>query len=214
MLCAGLISAASVSTFTSSMVRRDGRGWRLAAGRRWPARPQLSASTVTELIRAAIEPMNGARFVHDRLEPRAGRSRSRTRRRRGAGAAGLQDRPHRRLGAGRARRRDLVPAIWLPDPSSVPARACPLAAAPGAPPLEPEATRAQSCSRTASHGPSPICSACAAASRAARPGLPEPWQGTIEASLRLIDELDREITHGEREPRCASAPTTATCCCC
>src|SRR5207247_10797714 len=24
-------------------------------------------------------------------------------------------------------------------------------------------------------------------------GLPEPWQGTIEASLRLIDELEREI---------------------
>ena len=27
----------------------------------------------------------------------------------------------------------------------------------------------------------------------ARLELPEPWQGTIEASLRLIDELEREI---------------------
>src|SRR5262249_56700478 len=32
-------------------------------------------------------------------------------------------------------------------------------------------------------------------------GLPEPWQGTIEASLRLIDELNREIGECERELR-------------
>jgi transposase len=35
----------------------------------------------------------------------------------------------------------------------------------------------------------------------AKLGLPEPWQGTIEASLRLIDELDREIGQCERELR-------------
>src|SRR5438046_4755338 len=35
----------------------------------------------------------------------------------------------------------------------------------------------------------------------ARLGLPQPWQGTIEASLRLIDELDREISECERELR-------------
>src|ERR671934_228983 len=35
----------------------------------------------------------------------------------------------------------------------------------------------------------------------ARLGLPEPWQGTLEASLRLIDELDREIGDCERELR-------------
>jgi transposase len=34
-----------------------------------------------------------------------------------------------------------------------------------------------------------------------RLGLPEPWQGTIEASLRLIDELDREISECEHELR-------------
>jgi hypothetical protein len=34
-----------------------------------------------------------------------------------------------------------------------------------------------------------------------RLGLPEPWQSTIEASLRLIDELDREISECERELR-------------
>jgi len=32
-------------------------------------------------------------------------------------------------------------------------------------------------------------------------GLPEPWQGTIEASLRLINQLDREIEACERELR-------------
>jgi transposase len=35
----------------------------------------------------------------------------------------------------------------------------------------------------------------------ARLGLLEPWQGRIEASLRLIDELDREIGDCERELR-------------
>jgi transposase len=34
-----------------------------------------------------------------------------------------------------------------------------------------------------------------------RLGLPEPWQGTIDASLRLIDELDGEIGECERELR-------------
>jgi transposase len=34
-----------------------------------------------------------------------------------------------------------------------------------------------------------------------RLGLPDPWQGTLEASLRLIDELDREIGECERELR-------------
>jgi hypothetical protein len=35
----------------------------------------------------------------------------------------------------------------------------------------------------------------------ARLGLPVPWQGTLEASLRLIDELDREIGDCERDLR-------------
>ena len=40
-------------------------------------------------------------------------------------------------------------------------------------------------------------------------GLPQPWQGTVEASLRLIEEIERAIRESERS--CAgSAPTTAT----
>ena len=33
-----------------------------------------------------------------------------------------------------------------------------------------------------------------APAKAAPKAPPEPWQGTVEASLRLIDELDDEIT--------------------
>ena len=35
----------------------------------------------------------------------------------------------------------------------------------------------------------------------ARLQLPEPWRGTVEASLRLIDELDHEVQACERELR-------------
>ena len=54
-------------------------------------------------LRAAIESMTGARFVHDQLELRGlgGRDRRRAEGE-GTGAACLQDRPDRRLGAGRA----------------------------------------------------------------------------------------------------------------
>src|SRR6266498_1199292 len=58
-----------------------------------------------------------------------------------------------------------------------------------------------SCSPTASPAPSPISSVSAARQLLARLALPEPWQGTLEASLRLIDELDREIGDCERELR-------------
>ena len=148
---------------------------------------------------------------------RAGRLAGRDRRRaegEGAGPAGLQDRPDRRLGAGRARRRDLVPAIWLPDPSRARrAGACPLAAAPRPPPLQPQAARARRPAHPRQALPG-LRSVRRPRPPAARRGsaLPEPWQGTIAASLRLIDELDREITTASAS--CAgSAPTTATCRC-
>ena len=100
---------------------------------------------------------------------RAGRLAGRDRRRaegEGAGAVGLQDRPHRRLGAGRA----LPPRSGAGDLAARPARARraragALAAASGPPPLELEAARARGrCSRTASPARSPICSVSAAAS--------------------------------------------------
>jgi transposase len=70
-------------------------------------------------VRAVIESMNGARFVHDTLEEHGWgevlvADAQKVKR---AGAAGLQDRPHRRARAGRAVLARLVPAIWLPDPT-------------------------------------------------------------------------------------------------
>src|SRR5437773_7862338 len=56
-----------------------------------------------EPIRAAIESMNGARFVHDRLELAGWQVEiADAQKVKGPGAACLQDRPDRRLGASRA----------------------------------------------------------------------------------------------------------------
>src|SRR5437867_4302046 len=98
-----------------------------------------------EPIRAAIESMNGARFVHDRLELAwlAGRDRGCTEGQ-GPGAACLQDRPDRRLGAGRTRASRPGAGDLAARPTRTRrARARALAAAPGAPPLELEAARAR-----------------------------------------------------------------------
>ena len=99
-------------------------------------------------------------------------------------------------------RRDLVPAIWLPDPL-----------------VRAERERARwrlhlvrhrsSLKQRVhavllTHGkPCPVSDLFGVRGRQllAQLGLPEPWQGTIEASLRLIDELDREISDCERELR-------------
>ena len=106
------------------------------------------------------------------------------------------------MGTGRTARRDLVPAIRPPDPL-----------------VRAERERARwrlhlvrhrsSLKQRVhavllTHGtPCPVSGSVRHACRQilARLGLPEPRQGTIEASLCLIDELDREITDSERELR-------------
>jgi hypothetical protein len=99
-------------------------------------------------------------------------------------------------------RRDLVPAIWLPDPRVRAER-------------ERARWRLQLVRHRSSlkqrvhavlltHGkPCPVSDLFGVRGRRllAQLSLPEPWQGTIEASLRLIDELDREIGECERELR-------------
>jgi transposase len=106
------------------------------------------------------------------------------------------------LGAGELTRRELVPAIWLPDPMVRAER-------------ERARWRLHLVRRRSSlkqrvhavlltHGkPCPVSDLFGVCGRQllARLGLPEPWQGTIEASLRLIDELEREISDCERELR-------------
>jgi transposase len=99
-------------------------------------------------------------------------------------------------------RRQLVPAIWLPDPA-----------------VRAERERARwrlhlvrhrsSLKQRVhavllAHGKScPVYDLFGVAGRKllARLALPEPWAGTLEASLRLIDELDHEIAGCERELR-------------
>jgi transposase len=156
-----------------------------------------------EPIRAAIESMNGARFVHDRLEL-AGWLVEIADAQKVKGLAPLACKTDR-IDAwvlAELARRDLVPAIWLPDPL-----------------VRAERERARwrlhlvrhrsSLKQRVhavllTHGkPCPVSDLSGVRGRQllARLDLPEPWQGTIEASLRLIDALDREIGECERELR-------------
>src|SRR5437867_2513464 len=153
--------------------------------------------------RAAIESMNGARFVHDQLE-RAGWQVEIADAQKVKGLAPLACKTDR-IDAwvlAELTRRDLVPAIWLPDPM-----------------VRAERERARwrlhlvrhrsSLKQRVhavllTHGkPCPVADLFGVRGRQllARLGLPEPWQATIEASLRLIDELNREIGECERELR-------------
>jgi transposase len=147
--------------------------------------------------------MNGARFVHDRLELAGWRVEiADAQKVKGlAPLACKTDRIDAWVLAELARR-DLVPAIWLPGPL-----------------VRAERERARwrlhlvrhrSSLKQRVHAvlltqgkPCPVSDLFGVRGRQllARLGLPEPWQGTLEASLRLIDELDREISDGERELR-------------
>jgi transposase len=156
-----------------------------------------------EPIRAAIESMNGARFVHDRLEL-AGWQVEIADAQKVKGLAPLACKTDR-IDAwvlAELSRRELVPAIWLPDPQ-----------------VRAERERARwrlhlvrhrsSLKQRVhavllAHGkPCPVSDLFGVRGRQllARLELPEPWQGTVAASLRLIDELDREISDCERELR-------------
>jgi hypothetical protein len=83
----------------------DGRG-ELVAETAVPADAdglrRLAERLAGSRVRAVIESMNGARFVHDTLEEHGWEVLvADAQRVKGAGAAGLQDRPHRCPGAGR-----------------------------------------------------------------------------------------------------------------
>jgi len=156
-----------------------------------------------EPIRAAIESMNGARFVHDQLEL-AGWEVEIADAQKAKGLAPLACKTDR-IDAwvlAELSRRELVPAIWLPDPA-----------------VRGERERARwrlhlvrhrsSLKQRVhalllAHGkPCPVSDLFGVAGRGLleRLELPEPWQGHIHASLRLIDELDQEIDACERELR-------------
>src|SRR5918994_1843722 len=125
-------------------------------------------------IRAAIESMNGARFVHDRLEL-AGWQVEIADAQKVKGLAPLACKTDRidawvlaELARHRSSLKQRVHAVLL------------------------------------THGrPCPVSDLFGVRGRQllARLGLPEPWQGTIETSLPLIDGLDHEIGECERELR-------------
>jgi transposase len=154
-------------------------------------------------IRAAIESMNGARFVHDQLELRGWEVQIADALR-VKGLAPLACKTDR-IDAwvlAELSRRELVPAIWLPDPH-----------------VRAERERARwrlhlvrhrsSLKQRVhavllAHGkPCPVSDLFGVAGREllARLQLPEPWAGHVQASLRLIDDLDAEITACETELR-------------
>ena len=154
-------------------------------------------------LQAAIESMTGARFVHDQLEL-YGWEVEIADAVKVKGLAPLACKTDR-IDAwvlAELSRRELVPAIWLPDPQ---VRA------------ERERTRfrlhlvrhrtslKQRVHATLlTHGtPCPVSDLFGVSGREllARLKLPEPWAGDVEASLRLIDELEHEIDACEAELR-------------
>ncbi len=195
-------------------VWRHGRDRRGGAGRRritWPE----SAPRALRHAYPRRDRVDERRALRAR-PARAGRLAGRDRRRaegEGAGAAGCKtDRIDAWVLAELARR-DLVPAIWLPD-------------------LLVRAERERARWRLhlvrhrsslkqrvhavlLTHGkPCPVSDLFGIRGRRLLAGLnlPEPWQGTIEASLRLIDDLTARSASANAS--CAdSAPTIATCRC-
>jgi transposase len=160
-------------------------------------------SSLGEPVRAAIESMNGARFVHDQLE-QLGWEVEIADALRVKGLAPLACKTDR-IDAwvlAELSRRDLVPAIWLPDPA-----------------VRAERERARWRLHLVRHRsslkhrvhavliahgkPCPVSDLFGVGGRALleRIALPEPWAGHLAASLCLIDELDAEIAACETELR-------------
>jgi transposase len=154
-------------------------------------------------LRAAIESMTGARFVHDQLELQGWEVEIAD----AAKVKGLAPLACKtdRIDAwvlAELSRRDLVPAIWLPDPS-----------------VRAERERARFRlhlvrhrsslkhrihATLLTHGrPCPVSDLFGVRGREllARLRLPEPWACDVEAGLRLLDELEREIAACEAELR-------------
>jgi transposase len=156
-----------------------------------------------EPLRAAIESMTGARFVHDQLELH-GWEVEIADAQKVKGLAPLACKTDR-IDAwvlAELSRRDLVPAIWLPDPQ---VRAERERARFRLHLVRHRSSLKQRVHATLlTHGrPCPVSDLFGARGREllARLQLPEPWAGDVAASLRLIDELNREIDSCEAELR-------------
>ena len=153
-----------------------------------------------ELVRAAIESMNGARFIHDQLEL-LGWEVEIADAQKVKGLAPLACKTDR-IDAwvlAELSRRDLVPAIYLPDPG-----------------VRAERERARWRLHLVRHRTMlknrihqtlitfghacPVSDLFGSRGRVLLESLelPEPWQGNLAAALQLIDDLDRQIDACER----------------
>jgi transposase len=147
--------------------------------------------------------MNGARFVHDQLELH-GWAVEIADAQRVKGLAPLACKTDRIDAWVLAElcRRDLVPAIWLPDPGTRADR--------DRARFRLHLVRRRTAleqrvhSTLIAHGkPCPVADLFGRSGRELldRLQIPEPWRSTLEVSVRLIDILDAEITAQERELR-------------
>jgi transposase len=156
-----------------------------------------------EPVTAAIESMNGARFVHDQLEL-AGWTVDLADAKRVKGLAPLACKTDKIDAWVLAElcRRDLVPRIWLPTPDVRGARER------GRWRLHLVRHRVALKNRIHSAliafgHPCPVSDLFGVEGRRRLDAmaLPEPWAGDVHAALRLIDELDRDIDACEAELR-------------
>jgi len=160
-----------------------------------------------EPVVAAIESMNGARFVHDQLE-RHGWQVEVADALKVKGLAPLACKTDRIDAWVLAElcRRDLVPALWLPDAEVRAARERAR--------FRLHLVRHRSALKQRVHAvllahgqPCPVSDLFGLSGRRLleRLALPQPWAGTVGASVRMIDELDCEIDALEAELRTLGA---------
>jgi transposase len=154
-------------------------------------------------VMAAIESMNGARFVHDRLEEHGWQVEiADALKVKGlAPLACKTDRIDAHVLAELCRR-DLVPAIWLPDPAVRAERE----RARFRLFLVRQRTRLKArihAQLLAFGHPCPVSDLFGTKGRRIleRLALPEPWHANVVASIALIDTLDAQIDEIERELR-------------
>lgn len=160
-----------------------------------------------EPVSAAIESMTGARFVHDTLE-RLGWEVAIADAQRARGLAPLVAKTDR-IDAwvlAELARRDLVPAIWLPDPEVRSDRERVRFRAHLVHHRVALKNRIHATLMSFGH-PVPVSDLFGAAGRQLldRLALPEPWATTLRTSLELIDQLDRQVAVVDAELRVALA---------
>jgi transposase len=166
-------------------------------------------------VRAVIESMTGGRFVHDTLE-QLGWDVLIADAQRVKGLAPIAcktDRVDSRVLAVLSHR-DLVPAIWLPDPRVRREREQARFRLHLVKHKSMLKHRIHATLMTFGH-PCPVTDLFGLEGRKLleRFEIPEPWRETVDASLYLIDYLESEITAIERELR-ASGADHRTCRCC